>query len=118
MVTKETTKKRASTVSKKETAKKTSGGKTEMHNLVHASGEYCFWTTDGRIIANLIELRDAFASMSDHVFKHHVTKDKNDFAEWVQDILLDKQLAKSLRSAKKQSSAKTAVVQRLKYYSI
>lgn len=86
--------------------------------LVCAQGEQCFWTTDGKIIANLVELRDALNTMADEVFQYHVTKQKNDFADWIEYVLGDAELAGKLRSAKKSTSARTFVVTRLKKYDI
>ena len=68
---------------KGQAARKTTSKKTEGRVLVCADGETCFWTNDGRILKDLTELRDALAGMAEEVYKHHVTKDKNDFAEHV-----------------------------------
>lgn len=110
-------------------AKKSSGTKTAKHQvqrdhskakrvLVCAQGEQCFWTNDGKIIANLVELRDALTSMGDDVFRYHVTKEKNDFADWIEYVLGDAELAGKVRGAKKTTSARTFVVTRLKKYDI
>ncbi len=90
--------------------------KAGKHTLVCAQGEQCFWTTDGKVLSNVAELCDALASMSDEVFLHHANADKNDFANWVEAVLEDRDLAKSLRSAKKATTAHTAVARRLKSY--
>jgi len=100
---------------KKSTPKRTASTKRV---LICANGEQCFWTTDGKIIANLVELRDTLASMADEVFQHHVTSDRNDFAEWVQHVLADQELAELLRSAQKPATARTYIVRRLKEYDI
>jgi hypothetical protein len=86
--------------------------------LVCAQGEQCFWTTDGKIVANLVELRDALTTMATEVFEYHVTKDKNDFADWIEYVLGDAELAQRVRGAKKPTSARTFVVARLKKYDI
>lgn len=86
--------------------------------LVSASGEQCFWVNNGAIISNLLELRDALDRMTDDVFGYHVTRGKNDFADWVEYVLGDTELAGKLRSAKKPKSARTVVVSRLKIYDI
>ena len=56
--------------------------------------------------------------MADEVFKFHVNKEKNDFANWIEDILGDKDLAKAIRKSKKPKTAKTVVVRRLKIYDL
>lgn len=86
--------------------------------LTQAEGPQCFWTTNGLIIANLIELRDAFEKMENDVFTHHVTEKKNDFADWVKYVLGDTELAEKMLTANKVKKAHTVVVSRLKIYDI
>jgi len=110
----------AKTKTKKVVAKK-SGAKSKKGDkrvLVCANGEQCFWATDGKIIANLIELRDALAEMEKEAFKHHVNSERNDFASWINDVLQDSELAEELRSAKQPSTARTIIARRLKSYEI
>jgi hypothetical protein len=90
--------------------------KGEKRALVCAQGERCFWTTDGRIISNLVELRDMLNSMAQEVFSYHVTREKNDFADWIQYVLEDADLASDFRKAKKPKTARILVVRRLKAY--
>lgn len=98
--------------------KKTVGTKktASKKNLVCAMGEHCFWTNDGQVLKDLQDLEMAFKKMSAEVFSHHVNKDKNDFATWVETILEDANCAADLRKAKKASTAKTAVSKHLKSY--
>lgn len=86
--------------------------------LVSAEGPQCFWATNGVIISNLVELRDALDTMAADVFAHHVTEKKNDFADWIEYVLGDTELAAKLRGALKASKAKTIVVGRLKIYDL
>lgn len=85
--------------------------------LVCANGEQCFWVSDGKVLSNLVELKEAFDRMEENVFKYHVTKEKNDFANWVESVLDDSELAQALRKAKKPKTARTVVVRRLQLYS-
>ena len=82
--------------------------------LVVAEGEQQFWTNDGRILKDMIELRDALSQMERHVFDHHVTGEKNDFADWVEFVLQDTSGASMLRSKKTPSTAATTLSTRLK----
>lgn len=103
----------------KKAAKKTATKKTKNTPpplTVAKSGE-TFWTTNGEIIATLLELKEALGRMPEEVFSYHVTKDKNDFAQWVETVLQDKECAAALRRARKKSSAHTVVVRFLKRYS-
>lgn len=86
--------------------------------LVSAEGPQCFWATNGAIISNLVELRDALDAMEAEVFEHHVTEKKNDFADWVEFVLGDTELAAKLRGVAKANKAKTIVVGRLKIYDL
>ncbi len=90
----------------------------EKNTLMCAPGEQCFWMSDGKILADLVELRDALASMSDDVFAYHVSKNRNDFADWIENVLQDMELATALRKTKKATTAHQAVVSRLRIYSI
>lgn len=86
--------------------------------LVCAPEEKCFWTTDGQILKNLDELQLAFGTMGDEVFLHHVTKEKNDFADWVEQVLADSACAAALRKSKKPDAARTVVIKHLRTYSV
>ena len=86
--------------------------------LVCAPSEQCFWTTDGRILSNLVELKEALATMSDDVFAYHVSKERNDFADWIEHVLDDAELAAAFRKSKKLNTAHDVVVTRLRIYSI
>jgi len=54
----------------------------------------------GSEITDLKSLFEALNIMDDTSFKHHVTGSKNDFANWVRDVLDDKDLASALHSTK------------------
>lgn len=113
-LTSKKTVKKAHKITKKQTAKQT----IEKKNLVKAKGSACFWTRDGLILESLVTLSNALRNMSDDEFYHHVTKDKNDFADWVEEILHDAECASALRKSKKPNTAATVVVRHLKYYKI
>ena len=122
---KATPKKRAATKkSSRQTPKKKTASKTTRRStprgqvLVCAADGHCFWTTDGRILSNLAELRDALAAMSKEVYGHHVTKEKNDFADWVDQVLADPECAAALRGRRTPTGARTVVVRRLRTYAL
>lgn len=87
---------------------------THTSTLIVAEGEQQFWTNDGRILKDLIELRDALSKMEKHVFDHHVTGDKNDFANWVEFVLQDTSGASMLRGKKTPRTAATSLATHLK----
>lgn len=114
--------------SKKKATQKTTSRKTVKKSaaqknapervLVCADGQSCFWTSDGRILKDLTELRDALSHMAEEVYAHHVTKEKNDFADWVEQVLEDDACATALRKSRKPNTARTVVVRHLKLYAV
>ena len=117
--TQKTTKKSVKKTTKKATSKKASSVKKahkQVRAMVCAEGEACFWTTNGAVLENLEQLEVAFGSMDEEVFLHHVTREKNDFAEWVEHVLEDAACAADLRRSKKPSSARTVVKRHLRNY--
>lgn len=86
--------------------------------LVCAPDDKCFWTTDGHILKNLEDLKLAFGTMADEVFLHHVNSEKNDFADWVEQVLEDAKCAAALRKSKKPTTAKTVVIKHLRHYHV
>ena len=63
--------------------------------------ERCFWVNSGPIVSDLKELRQALKSdITDEQFKHHVSKEKNDFATWTRDTLKDKSCSVALKKTR------------------
>lgn len=82
--------------------------------IIDASDPCCFWCNDGRILRNLYDLAKALDEMSDEVFKYHANNEKNDFSNWVGEVLLDPGLAKALKSAKSKDLAARKVRERIR----
>lgn len=112
------------TVTKKVVAKKVAPKKVPTKlaagkkSLTLASNESSFWTADGQILNSLQALESALASMKKEVFSHHVGKDKNDFADWVDSVLCDSDCSSDLRKAKTAKTAKATVTGHLASYKI
>ncbi len=64
------------------------------------SPEKAFWLKDGRTLKNLRELEQALENMSTETYKHHVTKNQNDFANWTENCLKDAKVTALLRTTK------------------
>jgi hypothetical protein len=88
------TKKKSKSKTKKKTAKSIS------KIVKDAPAEHYFILANGQPIKNVKELADALEHLADDVFNHHVTHDKNDFANWIQHIFEDTELAKELAGTK------------------
>jgi hypothetical protein len=124
MPTKTTAKKQSTKkapTSKKTPSTKASSSKKSDGNfkaMVCAADGECFWTRDGRILQNMADLHMAFGSMDDEVFLHHVSKEKNDFANWVEYVLQDLDCAVELRKVKKKAQAEKIVAKYVKGYGL
>ncbi len=86
------------------TAKHIAGAAREMVSSKRAIGapkkipsDKYFYLQDGKMIKNLSELKASLVKMADSTFDHHVNGHKNDFSDWVEHVLEDKELAKMLR---------------------
>ncbi len=66
--------------------------------LTDVQPDKCFWVSNGWIIRSLKELPLALRKMNNDTFVYHVNKGKNDFANWVADVVGDKKLAASIRT--------------------
>jgi|SRR3989344_3899526 len=85
--------------------------------LVTASKESCFWVNQGPVLKNLRELHDALKSdITDTQYKYHVGKGKNDFANWVSEVLGDKECAAKLYGARSRKSAVALLEECLQAY--
>jgi len=100
-----TAKKKVSTVSKKPNTTTLRKGVKKEIAMVCAAGEECFWSNDGKVLSSLSDLLVALTHMSPETYIHHVTPDRNDFADWVEFVLIDKKCADALRKAKDQKAA-------------
>jgi len=60
--------------------------------------EQYFVVVDGTVLKNLKELAMLFEDISEDVFRHHVTDERNDFSTWIRHVLEDKDLANLLDS--------------------
>jgi hypothetical protein len=67
--------------------------------LAKVPEEYVFYCCDGKVFADLQELSEGLATMSDEVFAYHVNAEKNDFCNWVRGVIKDETLAADLAAA-------------------
>jgi len=52
-----------------------------------------FYTSDKRVLKNLMDLYGFLRSCDDESFRHHVDGSKNDFADWIRHVITDEELA-------------------------
>jgi glycosidase len=82
-------------------------------SLQDVAQDKLFWCHDGRLLKNLDELAAALQEMSDETYQHHVTGEKNDFSNWVWDVIGDATLAVELQRAISHNTAAEVVKTRL-----
>ncbi len=92
--------------------KKISGRNKKM--LADAPEDKVFWVNGGAVLRNLADLEKELMSMSFETFHYHVNPYKNDFANWVNDVIGDSTLAKELRKLKTRKSMARYVKSRIK----
>ncbi|MFH1182191.1 MAG: hypothetical protein V1702_04490 [Candidatus Woesearchaeota archaeon] len=61
--------------------------------------ELRLWLSDGRVIRTIEELYNAVKNMKNSVYNEHVSKSRNEFADWVGEILGQEKLAHELAKA-------------------
>jgi hypothetical protein len=70
------------------------------NNSSSISKEKNFYTYDGIRLRNLHELYYYINNSDEHAYNMHVNSEKNDFANWINDVLLFSKLAVQLREIK------------------
>lgn len=83
--------------------------------LAGVDGERCFWINNGPVLKNLDELYKALGEIKKEMFTHHVNDGKNDFSNWVRDVLGDQKLAEDITNAKSKREMASKVKQRMRY---
>jgi hypothetical protein len=74
-----------------------------------------FWCHDGKLTKNLGELGKALNEMSDETFHYHSSEGRNDFSNWIRDVVGDNKLANDLSKAKSRIQASKAVAKRISF---
>lgn len=73
--------------------------------LGNVSPQYCLWVMNGAILKNLNEFARELDRMSNQVFRYHVSRERNDFSNWISEVYGDKKLAKDIKKAKTKKQA-------------
>jgi hypothetical protein len=72
----------------------------KMHLNAEIKPEHHFILSSGEKLENLSELVEGLKKMDDTVYDYHVSSTKNDFANWVGDVMGLKDLSQNIKSAK------------------
>jgi hypothetical protein len=81
--------------------------------LADVPEEYVFRCGNGHILHNLRELGDELKTMPDESYTFHANIERNDFSNWVRDIIRDEGLAKNLQKSLNQAQAARLVTSRI-----
>src|SRR3989344_2018328 len=81
--------------------------------MINAPYEKEFVFQDGRRAKNLLELQDVLETLGKEDFKNCANEEKNDFASWIEYVLMDSELAGRLRSTYDMAKTKELVSQRI-----
>jgi hypothetical protein len=109
---------RKKAVAKKAKKKKPAKGakvyiKIKSNILGEAPQEFEFYLQDGRKLKSVYELVDALESMSDDLFKQHVSKMHNDFSNWIKDVFKEPNVAKEIEKVHDRIEAQKVLIRRL-----
>ena len=81
--------------------------------LADVPKEYAFRCHDGLILQNMKQLGGALNTMTDENYVFHANTEKNDFSNWVRDIIKDEMLANDLQKATNRAQAAKLVANRM-----
>ena len=84
----------------KKKAKKKSVKKKPANVLKKFGPDCCFVLIDGKKARNLPQLALLMDDMPIEVFSHHVNDERNDFANWIKDVIKDVKLADQIMGIK------------------
>lgn len=80
--------------------------------LARVPDEYVFWCHDGTVFHDMKELAEHLGTMTDDTFSYHCNAAKNDFTNWVRDVIGDRKLAEDLARVHDRMAAAQIVSQR------
>ncbi len=81
--------------------------------LANMPEDKIFWVNGGQVIRNMKELAEGLKNMPEETYTYHVNEQKNDFVNWVKDVIRDETLARDLRKASGRAQAARAVANRV-----
>lgn len=83
--------------------------------MANVPEEKIFWSHDGQIFRNIIELAKGLVVMTDETYAYHANTYKNDFVNWVKDIIGDEQMARDLSKSMSRQDAARKIDARVNY---
>ena len=84
-----------------------------MQRLGDVAEDRQFWCQNGHIFRNLDDMEVAFGEIGDETFRYHASETRNDFCNWVRDVIGDEKLARDLQNSTSPAQAGKAVASRI-----
>ena len=81
--------------------------------LADVPQEKRFWCSDGRVLKSLPQLGVALKQMDEETFRHHSSESRNDFSNWVRDVIGDEKLSRDLLKSTTQAQAAKSIDDRV-----
>ncbi len=89
-------------------------GKMDVKKILgEVQAEKAFWVNNGPILKSLNDFSQAAKKLTPAQFAHHVNKQKNDFAKWINEVIGDNSLAVKLKSFKSGEAMSKAAAERI-----
>lgn len=85
--------------------------------LARVPEENVFRCNDGCVMADMKELAQELREMSEETYAYHANEAKNDFRNWIKDIIGDNELANNLGKAMDRAEAAKYVADRVAFLS-
>jgi hypothetical protein len=73
-----------------------------------------FFCCDGQVFSTIEQLKNSIPGMSKEVFEFHVNSQKNDFCNWIDLVVRDPVLAKTISKEKSKDNFVKAIDKRIK----
>jgi hypothetical protein len=81
--------------------------------LSDVNPENYFRVANGIVVKNLKELDKAIENMGDETFKCHVSEVRNDFSNWIREVIKDEKLADELLHTKDRYRTQLLILRRI-----
>ena len=108
---KKVTKKVIETAPKKTVMKRKSIRRTTAKKRINK--DQYFYLKNGNMIKDIEELAKVMDQLEDEIFYHHVSDERNDFANWIHHVFEEAELAKQLLESKRDKEKNHYII--LKY---
>ncbi|MDP6293557.1 MAG: hypothetical protein QF486_05220 [Candidatus Woesearchaeota archaeon] len=99
------------TMPRRKTTKKSRVGKKQIFGGIHADSSFVL--KSGKPLRSVYELIDALETMHQDTYKHHVSEDNNDFANWVRDCFDEPGLASHMEKMRDQQETQKVLLKHM-----